>query len=80
MLTGPQLQCLVGKASWDWDWELGLHIPVCSGWKMSPTGNVVRCANGPLDESEYKEGVCSEGPHLIPSTISPRVDAQTGRC
>jgi len=64
VLTATQLQCLVGKASWVWDHELGMHIPCCSGWKVNGTGNVVRCMNGPLIASQYTDGLCDLGPHL----------------
>lgn len=64
-LPAPQLQELLGKATWTWDDDMGMHIPVCSRWKYyGPPRGIYRCGNGPLDESEIVEGTCSEGPHL----------------
>ena len=64
MLSAPQMQFLLGKATWAWDDELGMHIPVCSRWKVNRAGNIVRCGNGPLEGDAITEGTCSEGPHL----------------
>lgn len=64
--NSERLASLLGHATWQWDQELGMHMPVCSRWKVSGTGNVVRCGNGPLTGSEIDTGTCSDGPHLEP--------------
>lgn len=56
----------MGKATWVWDQELGMHIPTCSGYKYSNQRGTYQCGNGPLNDSELASGVCSEGPHLTP--------------
>lgn len=64
-LTALELNAILGKATWEWDDELGMHVPVCSRWKYDVRrGGIYHCGNGPLNESEYPEGTCSEGPHL----------------
>jgi hypothetical protein len=61
--SAPQMEKLLGHATWVWDADMGMHIPVCSGWKMNGA-QVVRCFNGPLEDPEIDVGLCTEGPHL----------------
>lgn len=60
-----ELNLLLGKATWQWDDELGMHIPVCSRFKYNVRLGAHRCGNGPLSDAEIEEGTCSEGPHLM---------------
>jgi hypothetical protein len=55
-----------GKADWIWDEEMNLHIPCCSRWRTDGTGRVVKCQNGPLNESEIADGTCTDSPHVDP--------------
>jgi len=80
VLTAREIVFLLGKASWEYDWDMGMHIPCCSGWKVGPTGNVIRCSNGPLNQSQFTDGLCDESPHVHPASITPRVDARSRQC
>jgi hypothetical protein len=62
--NSTDLERMLGQATWEWDAELGMHIPVCSRWKINGRGNVIRCGNGPLAGDQIDVGTCSEGPHL----------------
>jgi hypothetical protein len=58
------LERQLGKASWVWDDDMGMHLPTCSRLKLNRGGVVIRCGNGPLVGNEIDEGTCSEGPHM----------------
>lgn len=67
MLSPAVLRRELGKATWMWDQDLGLHLPVCSGWKHDlRRGGLYRCGNGPLTGENIDAGLCDEGPHLEP--------------
>lgn len=61
---GPDLLEFLGKASWEYDSELGCHIPCCSGHKWQE-GKIVVCGNGPLTGEEIVNGLCSEPVHTL---------------
>lgn len=54
-----------------WNQDLGLHLPVCSGWKDDiRRGGLYQCGNGPLTGENIDTGLCDEGPHLEPNERS----------
>ena len=61
--TAPQLRKLLGRASFIWDDELGMHVPVCSRLKYSITRGTHQCGV-PLDDADLESGTCPDGPHL----------------
>ena len=47
----------MGKADWQWDEELQMHIPCCTK-NRSKSGPP--CGNGPLNDDQIAEGDCGE--------------------
>lgn len=70
--NAADLERMLGHATWDWDQDLGMHIPVCSQWRVDGRGGVKRCGNGPLTGEQIDTGTCSEGPHLEPHEFDGR--------
>lgn len=65
--SAPQIERLLGHATWVWDQDLGMHLPMCSGWKHDTRrGGLYMCGNGPLTGENIDTGLCDEGPHLEP--------------
>lgn len=47
----------LGKADWNWDEELGMHIPCCT---MHRSASGPPCGNGPLTGEQIAKGDCGE--------------------
>jgi hypothetical protein len=62
--TASELQKLLGRATWVWDDEMGMHLPTCSRYKYDIKRGTYQCGNGPLSDPEIVGGTCTEGPHL----------------
>jgi hypothetical protein len=45
---------------------------VCSGYRVDGL-HLIRCGRGPLSDPEIDEGLCSEGPHVHPMDLPPKL-------
>lgn len=53
------LEGMMGKATWEWDEDLLMHVPCCSQYSRGDRGGW-RCGNGPLTGDQIMTGDCGQ--------------------